>query len=85
MTSFFPRLEAHARKGDVLLGITFQRQHNVIKAAEYTKQQGVHVVRSPAKPTVRVRWHGVYHHDQHLSALLIVLQKRCISSDSYFD
>ena len=38
-------LEAHARKGDVLLGIsTSGNSANVIKAAEYAKQQGVHVV-----------------------------------------
>ena len=38
-------LEAHARKGDVLLGIsTSGKSANVIKAAEYAKQQGVHVV-----------------------------------------
>lgn len=38
-------LEAHARKGDVLLGIsTSGKSANVINAAEYAKQQGVHVV-----------------------------------------
>ena len=38
-------LEAHARKGDVLLGIsTSGNSANVIKAAEYAKQQGIHVV-----------------------------------------
>ena len=38
-------LEAHARKGDVLLGIsTSGKSANVIKAAEYAKQYGIHVV-----------------------------------------
>lgn len=38
-------LEAHARKGDVLLGIsTSGKSANVIKAAEYAKQHGIHVV-----------------------------------------
>ena len=37
-------LEAHARKGDVLLGIsTSGKSANVIKAAEYARQQGIHV------------------------------------------
>ena len=38
-------LEAHARKGDVLLGIsTSGKSANVIKAAEYANQHGIHVV-----------------------------------------
>ncbi len=38
-------LEAHARQGDVLLGIsTSGKSANVIKAAEYAKQHGIHVV-----------------------------------------
>jgi D-sedoheptulose 7-phosphate isomerase len=38
-------LEAHARKGDVLLGIsTSGKSANVIRAAEYAKQHGIHVV-----------------------------------------
>ena len=38
-------LEAHARKGDVMLGIsTSGKSANVIKAAEYAKQHGIHVV-----------------------------------------
>jgi D-sedoheptulose 7-phosphate isomerase len=38
-------LEAHARKGDVLLGIsTSGKSANVIKAAEYAKQHGIHVI-----------------------------------------
>ncbi len=38
-------LEAHAKKGDVLLGIsTSGKSANVIKAAEYAKTQGIHVV-----------------------------------------
>jgi D-sedoheptulose 7-phosphate isomerase len=38
-------LEAHARKGDVLLGIsTSGKSGNVIKAAEYAKANGIHVV-----------------------------------------
>ncbi len=38
-------LEAHARRGDVLLGIsTSGKSANVIKAAEYAKAQGIHIV-----------------------------------------
>ena len=38
-------LEAHARKGDVLLGIsTSGKSANVIKAAEYAKANGIHVI-----------------------------------------
>ena len=38
-------LEAHARKGDVLLGIsTSGKSANVIKAAEYAKANGVQVI-----------------------------------------
>jgi D-sedoheptulose 7-phosphate isomerase len=38
-------LEAHARKGDVLLGIsTSGESANVIKAAHHAKQHGIHVV-----------------------------------------
>ncbi len=38
-------LEAHARKGDVLLGIsTSGKSANVIKAAQYAKLHGIHVV-----------------------------------------
>ena len=38
-------LEAHARRGDVLLGIsTSGKSANVIKAAEYAKANGVHVI-----------------------------------------
>jgi D-sedoheptulose 7-phosphate isomerase len=38
-------LEAHAKKGDVLLGIsTSGKSANVIKAAEYAKVQGIHVL-----------------------------------------
>lgn len=38
-------LEAHARKGDVLLGIsTSGKSANVIKAAEYAKTNGIHVI-----------------------------------------
>jgi D-sedoheptulose 7-phosphate isomerase len=38
-------LESHARKGDVLLGIsTSGKSANVIRAAEYAKQHGIHVV-----------------------------------------
>jgi D-sedoheptulose 7-phosphate isomerase len=38
-------LEAHARSGDVLLGIsTSGKSANVIKAAEYAKANGMHVV-----------------------------------------
>ncbi|MFN7474215.1 MAG: D-sedoheptulose 7-phosphate isomerase [Burkholderiales bacterium] len=38
-------LEAHARAGDVLLGIsTSGRSANVIKAAEYAEANGIHVV-----------------------------------------
>jgi D-sedoheptulose 7-phosphate isomerase len=38
-------LEAHARPGDVLLGIsTSGKSANVIKAAEYAKANGIHVV-----------------------------------------
>jgi D-sedoheptulose 7-phosphate isomerase len=44
-------LEAHARKGDVLLGIsTSGKSANVIKAAEYAKTQGIHVVVLTGKP-----------------------------------
>jgi len=38
-------LEAHARKGDVLLGIsTSGKSANVIKAAEYAKANGIYVI-----------------------------------------
>jgi D-sedoheptulose 7-phosphate isomerase len=38
-------LEAHAKKGDVLLGIsTSGKSANVIKAAEYAKANGIHIV-----------------------------------------
>ncbi len=38
-------LEAHARKGDVLLGIsTSGKSANVIKAAEHAKANGIHVI-----------------------------------------
>jgi D-sedoheptulose 7-phosphate isomerase len=44
-------LEAHARKGDVLLGIsTSGKSANVIKAAEYAKANGIHVVTLTGKP-----------------------------------
>jgi D-sedoheptulose 7-phosphate isomerase len=44
-------LEAHAKKGDVLLGIsTSGKSANVIKAAEYAKAQGIHVVVLTGKP-----------------------------------
>lgn len=44
-------LEAHARKGDVLLGIsTSGKSANVIKAAEYAKENGIHVVTLTGKP-----------------------------------
>ena len=40
-------LEAHARKGDVLLGIsTSGKSANVIKAAEYAKQHGPEIGRA---------------------------------------
>lgn len=44
-------LEAHARAGDVLLGIsTSGKSGNVIKAAEYAKANGIHVVSLTGKP-----------------------------------
>ncbi|MCA2999683.1 MAG: SIS domain-containing protein [Burkholderiales bacterium] len=44
-------LEAHARAGDVLLGIsTSGKSANVIKAAEYAKANGIHVVTLTGKP-----------------------------------
>ncbi len=44
-------LEAHARSGDVLLGIsTSGKSANVIKAAEYAKAHGIHVVTLTGKP-----------------------------------
>jgi D-sedoheptulose 7-phosphate isomerase len=44
-------LEAHAKKGDVLLGIsTSGKSANVIKAAEYAKANGIHVVSLTGKP-----------------------------------
>ncbi len=44
-------LEAHARPGDVLLGIsTSGNSGNVIKAAEYAKANGIHVVSLTGKP-----------------------------------
>jgi D-sedoheptulose 7-phosphate isomerase len=44
-------LEAHARAGDVLLGIsTSGKSANVIKAAEYAKAHGIHVVTLTGKP-----------------------------------
>lgn len=44
-------LEAHARAGDVLLGIsTSGKSGNVIKAAEYAKANGIHVVTLTGKP-----------------------------------
>lgn len=44
-------LEAHAKKGDVLLGIsTSGKSANVIKAAEYAKANGIHVVTLTGKP-----------------------------------
>ncbi len=44
-------LEAHARVGDVLLGIsTSGKSANVIKAAEYAKAHGIHVVTLTGKP-----------------------------------
>lgn len=44
-------LEAHARKGDVLLGIsTSGKSANVIKAAEYAKTNGIHMIALTGKP-----------------------------------
>ena len=44
-------LEAHARAGDVLLGIsTSGKSGNVIKAAEYANANGIHVVSLTGKP-----------------------------------
>ena len=44
-------LEAHARTGDVLLGIsTSGKSGNVIKAAEYARANGIHVVTLTGKP-----------------------------------
>jgi D-sedoheptulose 7-phosphate isomerase len=44
-------LEAHAKKGDVLLGIsTSGKSANVIKAAEYAKANGIHIVTLTGKP-----------------------------------
>lgn len=44
-------LEAHARTGDVLLGIsTSGKSANVIKAAEYAKANGIKVVTLTGKP-----------------------------------
>ena len=44
-------LEAHAKPGDVLLGIsTSGKSANVIKAAEYARANGVHVVTLTGKP-----------------------------------
>ena len=44
-------LESHARAGDVLLGIsTSGKSANVIKAAEYAKAHGIHVVTLTGKP-----------------------------------
>jgi D-sedoheptulose 7-phosphate isomerase len=44
-------LEAHAKKGDVLLGIsTSGKSANVIKAAEYAKANGMGVVTLTGKP-----------------------------------
>ncbi len=44
-------LEAHAKAGDVLLGIsTSGKSGNVIKAAEYARAHGIHVVTLTGKP-----------------------------------
>ncbi len=44
-------LEAHARAGDVLLGIsTSGKSGNVIMAAEYARANGIHVVSLTGKP-----------------------------------
>lgn len=44
-------LEAHARAGDVMFGIsTSGKSGNVIKAAEYAKANGIHVVSLTGKP-----------------------------------
>ncbi len=44
-------LEAHAKAGDVLLGIsTSGKSGNVIKAAEYAREHGIHVVSLTGKP-----------------------------------
>ncbi len=44
-------LEAHARSGDVLLGIsTSGKSANVIKAAEYAKANGIKVITLTGKP-----------------------------------
>ncbi len=45
-------LEANARPGDCLLGIsTSGNSHNVIKAAEYSREEGIAVIGLTGKPT----------------------------------